>query len=117
MNKLTDKFKEIIAACSDFRKYSEYYCKMALILLVDLFLSYFYQFCPTGAKFGLYLAPFALIMFFVTIYYVFRIIFEAKQPLSRENINKNLIFFDLIYLFFIFVHPILWTFIKLRGHL
>lgn len=112
MSKLAENLKKMIDILYEYRQYSPYYRKMAMVFLFLEVLSYITLFSKGNpGKLGAIVALFALILFPVMIYYIVRmtidIIKTGKNTFVKGDVNKFLIFYDFIYIFVFFLDPIL----------
>ena len=112
MSQLGENLKKMIDIFEVYRLYSQYYRKMAVVFLLLEVLSYIVFFFRGGhqkvmalvALAALFLMPFVL-------YYGIRMVIDvyraAKPDFNRSNPNKMLWFYDAIYIFVLFIDPLL----------
>ncbi len=111
MSKLAENLKKMIDIFDEYRLYSPYYRKMAVVFLILMVLSFTTLFIKDNpGKLGVIIALIALLMFPVIIYYGIRVgidVYRAgKKTLSKEKTNKFLRFYDFIYIYVIFLDPL-----------
>ncbi len=111
MSKFGDNLKKMIDIFDEYRLYSPYYRKMAVVFLILMVLSFITLFIKDNpGKLGAVIGLIVLIMFPVIIYYGVRVGFDVykagKKTLSKEKTNKFLRFYDFIYIYVIFLDPL-----------
>lgn len=111
MSRFADNLKKMIDIFDEYRLYSPYYRKMAVVFLILMVLSYAVLLIRENpGKLGVIIALIALFMFPVVIYYIIRMtvdIFKTgKKTLVKGQPNKFLGFYDFIYIYVFFLDPI-----------
>ena len=111
MSRFADNLKKMIDIFDEYRLYSPYYRKMAVVFLILMVLSYATLFIKDNpGKLGAVIGLIVLIIFTVIIYYCIRVGIDvyrvSKKTFDKEKTNKFLRFYDFIYIYVIFLDPL-----------